>query len=99
MLPFWGYTCVALNSYTNRPVTKEKMIMRLLTVGWGGRAGEVRMLMEVTTFNEVSITKLPFPFTEANPEKFNSRFRNKMFYAGVSIYFIIITYYLILTNY
>lgn len=25
-----------------------------------------------------------FVFSEANPEKFNSRFRNKMFYAGVS---------------
>ena len=26
-----------------------------------------------------------FVFPEANPEKFNSRFRNKMFYAGVSV--------------
>ena len=25
-----------------------------------------------------------FPSPEANPEKFNSRFKNKMFYAGVS---------------
>lgn len=38
MLPFWGYTFVALDNYTNWPVTKGKMIIRLLTLLdlWGG---------------------------------------------------------------
>ena len=31
---------------------------------------------------------LSFSISEANPEKFNSRFRNKMFYAGVSQWFL-----------
>ena len=34
------------------------------------------------TLGEIRNKKL-FLVAEANPEKFNSRFRNKMFYAGV----------------
>lgn len=42
MLPFWSYSFVALDNYTNWPITKGKMIIRLLNLLdlWGGERGE-----------------------------------------------------------
>lgn len=39
---------------------------------------------KLETFTELNMLNVS-ALSEANPEKFNSRFRNKMFYAGVSV--------------
>lgn len=40
---------------------------------------------EASSIHHISFFFFLFLHAEAKPEKFNSRFRNKMFYAGVSV--------------
>lgn len=75
MLPFGGYTFVALDNFTNWRITEEKMI-RLLSLMdlWGGEGGGGRVLMEAITFNEVSITKLPVSFYRSKSREIQQSF-------------------------
>ena len=66
------------------------VLCKIMTKNWriGIRLLFSRLMDDFYVLRKENITFLCLPFSslsEANPEKFNNRFRNKMFYAGVCI--------------